>query len=199
MPHAYRHEHLLYFFVARKAEVELCQDFTDEINRKLRIPIMGKTERFAKIFDFIMKLSKQKPITLVMDEFQNFFRVNKSIFSEMQRIWDLNKHDSHINLLVRGSLRSLMNKILEEYFRQLLMEKVFYTRIGYWHDRKGENEIDIVATNDLEKNATFYEVKRKACEVDVDTVKMKANVFLKATGQYSDYRISYSGLSMEDM
>lgn len=47
-----------------------------------------------------MKLSKTRSFTLIIDEFQEFIRVNKSVFSEMQRIWDLNKQDSKINLLV---------------------------------------------------------------------------------------------------
>lgn len=49
---------------------------------------MGRPERFADVFEFLMKLSAERPITLFIDEFQEFFRVNKSVFSDMQRIWD---------------------------------------------------------------------------------------------------------------
>lgn len=35
------------------------------------------------------------------------------------------------------------------YFRHVLIESKAYTRIGGWWDRKGENEIDIVAENEL--------------------------------------------------
>ena len=38
--------------------------------------------------------------------------------------------------------------------------------IGYWHDRKGENEIDIVAENELENKIVFIEVKRKSKNFD---------------------------------
>src|SRR5690606_29150636 len=44
----------LYFFVARKSESFLCQDFAREIREKLSIPILGDTHRFAEIFQFLM-------------------------------------------------------------------------------------------------------------------------------------------------
>ena len=37
--------------------------------------------------------------------------------------------------------------MLERYFKRVLIESKKYTRIGSWWDRKGENEIDIVAEN----------------------------------------------------
>lgn len=50
---------------------------------------MGRAEHFTDVFEYLMKLSAERPITLFIDEFQEFFRVNKSVFSDMQRIWDL--------------------------------------------------------------------------------------------------------------
>ena len=38
---AYENEPILYFFVARKAESDLCNDFLIEIENKLGIPTMG--------------------------------------------------------------------------------------------------------------------------------------------------------------
>ena len=86
---AYEDEPILYFFVARKAESDLCEDYRLEIENKLGIPTIGRTEHFADIFEFLMKLSIERPITLFIDEFQEFFRVNKSVYSDMQRIWDM--------------------------------------------------------------------------------------------------------------
>lgn len=103
----------LYFFVSRKAESLLCKDFIEEITRKLDIPI-GDYSSFGKLFEYLMFLSKERPINLIIDEFQEFNRVNSSIFSEMQRIWDLNKGSSKMNLLISGSIFSLMHKIFED-------------------------------------------------------------------------------------
>lgn len=396
---AYEDEPILYFFVARKAESDLCEDYQLEIENKLGIPTIGRAEHFTDIFEFIMKLSIDHPITLFIDEFQEFFRVNKSVYSDMQRIWDIYSNKAHINLIVCGSIYSMMTKIfkdkkeplynrqtrfmtvrpftpsvlkeilteynsdhtaedllalysftggvakyvqllvdagattkekmlnqivkadsiflgegkailieefgkdygvyfsilsaiargktsrseiesvvgreiggyltkleneyeviakkqplfeksstknvrytiednffifwfrfiykysymleidnyesmkaiinrdyetfsglmLERYFRRVLIERQTYTRIGGWWDRKGENEIDIVAENELNNEATFFEVKRKAANIDIEVLKQKAAAFLRATGEFKGYNISYKALSMEDM
>lgn len=396
---AYEDEPILYFFVARKAESDLCEDYQLEIENKLGIPTIGRAEHFTDIFEFIMKLSIDRPITLFIDEFQEFFRVNKSVYSDMQRIWDIYSNKAHINLIVCGSIYSMMTKIfkdkkeplynrqtrfmtvrpftpsvlkeilteynsdhtaedllalysftggvakyvqllvdagattkekmlnqivkadsiflgegkailieefgkdygvyfsilsaiargktsrseiesvvgreiggyltkleneyeviakkqplfeksstknvrytiednffifwfrfiykysymleidnyesmkaiinrdyetfsglmLERYFRRVLIERKAYTRIGGWWDRKGENEIDIVAENELNNEATFFEVKRKAANIDIEVLKQKAAAFLRATGEFKGYNISYKALSMEDM
>lgn len=396
---AYENEPILYFFVARKAESDLCEDYQLEIENKLGIPTMGRAEHFTDIFEFLMKLSIDRPITLFIDEFQEFFRVNKSVYSDMQRIWDIYSNKTHINLIVCGSIYSMMTKIfkdkkeplynrqtrfmtvrpftpsvlkeilteynpdytaedllalysftggvakyvqllvdagattkekmlnqivkadsiflgegkailieefgkdygvyfsilsaiargktsrseiesvvgreiggyltkleneyeviakkqplfeksstknvrytiednffifwfrfiykysymleidnyesmkaiinrdyetfsglmLERYFRRVLIERKAYTRIGGWWDRKGENEIDILAENELNNEATFFEVKRKAANIDIEVLKQKAAAFLRATGEFKGYNISYKALSMEDM
>lgn len=389
---------MLYFFVARKSEEELCKDFINEITEKLQIPILGEVTRFADIFKYLMQVSKTRPLTLVIDEFQDFKRVNPSVFSDMQKIWDLNKQDARINLVVCGSVYSLMNiifknnkeplygrqtgeikvtpfppsvikeilgtynphytpedllalytytggvaeyvemmidagatekelmtekfigknsyfiyegknmlieefgkdysryfeilqliasgyttrseiedimkveisgyitklendynlisrnmpmfqktnrnihyqiednflrawfryiykygymlevgankklkiimdkdyttytgKVLEKYFTAKLIESELFTNISSWWDRKGENEIDIIAADETENKVIFYEVKRQAKDVNIGIVKDKAEHFFQATGKFKRYNIEYKGLSMEDM
>ena len=396
---AYEGEPILYFFVARKAESDLCEDYQHEIENKLGIPTIGRAEHFADIFEYLMKLSIERPITLFIDEFQEFFRVNKSAYSDMQRIWDIYNQKAHINLIVCGSIYSMMTKIfkdkkeplynrqtrfmtvrpftptvlkeilaeyhpgytsedllalysftggvakyvqllvdagattkdkmlnqivkadsiflgegkailieefgkdygvyfsilsaiargktsrseiesvvgreiggyltkleneyeviakkqplfersstknvrytiednfftfwfrfiykysymleiesydnlktiinrdyetfsglmLERYFRRMMIERQAYTRIGGWWNRKGENEIDIVAENELNDEATFFEIKRKDVNIDMEVLKQKAAIFLRATGKFKGYELSYKGLSMNNM
>lgn len=396
----YENKTMLYFFVARKAEADLCDIFTEEIHSKLGIPIIGKETSFAAIFRFIMELSQTRHINLFIDEFQDFYRVNPSIYSDMQNIWDSYKNTAHINLIVAGSVNTLMNKIfkdkkqplfgrqtatinvrpfrpsvlkdimseycpgykksdllalytltggvakyvelfidrkrftekkmmdmfferdsyfllegknmlvdefgkdygiyfsiltliaqgkntrselenalnikelsgylknlceeygliskmqpiyeksgnknvhyaindqflkfwfrfiykymhiieaggndklkaiaerdfstvsgksLESYFNEVLKESGNYTRLGYWHDRKGENEIDIVAEDELENRIEFIEVKRQAKNFDEQVLKDKSELFFKAVGPFKGYDIVYRGLSIEDM
>ena len=389
---------LLYLFVARKSEVELCKDFMTEMTEKLQMPILGEVTRFADIFKYLMQLSKTRPLTIVIDEFQDFKRINASIFSDMQKIWDLNKNEAHINLIVCGSVYSLMNiifknnkeplygrqtgeikvtpfppstikeildtynpnhthedllalytytggvaeyvemmmdsgatdkekmtekfvaknsyfiyegknmlieefgkdyaryfeilqliasgyttrseienvmkvelsgyltklendyclisryiplfqktnrniryqiednflriwfryiykysymieiganqklkliidrdyttytgRVLEKYFKAQMMEEGRYTRLASWWDRKGENEIDIIAADELEEEVTFYEVKRQASDINIGFLKDKAEHFFQATGKLKKYHVEYKGLSMENM
>lgn len=112
--HTYDSKDMLYFFVARKSETDLCKGYAKEIEEKLHIPVLGSPDNFADIFEFLMKYSQQHPITLFIDEFQDFLRVNKSIFSDMQRIWDLYSENSKMNLIVGGSIFSLLSKIFKD-------------------------------------------------------------------------------------
>lgn len=389
---------MLYFFVARKSEAELCKDFITEITEKLQIPILGEVARFADIFKFLMQLSKTRHLTVVIDEFQDFKRVNPSVFSDMQKIWDLNKAEAHINLVVCGSIYSLMNvifkgskeplygrqtgeikvtafppstireilacynpsftaedllalylytggvaeyvemmmdsgatnktlmmekfvcknsyfinegknmlieefgrdytryfeilqliasghttrselesimktelagyitklendyslvsrnmpmfqksnrniryqiednflrvwfryiykysymlevgangklkalmdkdyttysgRVLERYFRAVMIESEEFTRIASWWDRKGENEIDIIAADELEQRVTFYEVKRQAKDINIGILKDKAVQFFNTTGSFQKFSVDYKGLSLDDI
>lgn len=389
---------MLYFFVARKSEAELCKDFMTEITEKLQIPILGEVSRFADIFKFLMQLSKTRHLTVVIDEFQDFKRVNPSVFSDMQKIWDLNKAEAHINLVVCGSIYSLMNvifkgskeplygrqtgeikvtafppstireilacynptftaedllalylytggvaeyvemmmdsgatnktlmmekfvcknsyfinegknmlieefgrdytryfeilqliasghttrselesimkaelagyitklendyslisrnmpmfqknnrniryqiednflrvwfryiykysymlevgangklkalmekdyttysgRVLERYFRAVMIESEEFTRIASWWDRKGENEIDIIAADELEQRVTFYEVKRQAKDINIGILKDKAVQFFNTTGSFQKFSVDYKGLSLDDI
>ena len=396
---AYNDSPFVYFFVARKAESDLCEAFLEEISEKLGIPTLGSSRHFRDIFRYLMDLSQNKSFTLVIDEFQDFFRVNKSIYSEMQDIWDRYEKTSKINLVVCGSIYSLMQKIfknkkeplygrhtaelrvkpftpavlkqilsdakpgyskedllalfsftggvakyvgllvdggaldkeamiraivspnstflnegknnlieefgkdygiyfsilsciargkntrseiedmigkevggyltnlseeyeliskrqpmfeksanknvcyeiddvfycfwfrfifkygyiieienypklqdivmrdystfsglmLERYFHRVAMASGNFTRIGRWWDRKGENEIDMIAEDELSRCVTFFEIKRQPADIVMGVLKQRAEVMLRSTRQWKKYTVIYKGLSMDDM
>ncbi len=398
---AYEDKNMLYFFVARKAEADLCDTFMDEISEKLDVPVpKGTVRNFSSVFQFVMELAEKQHIILFIDEFQEFAKVNSSIFSDMQNLWDSYKKTARINLVVGGSVKSMLTKIFEErseplfgrqtnkmhikpfppsvlkeimhdyapnykaedllalytltggvakyvelfidkkqftlskmlravfradsyfltegkdvlveefgkdygtyfsiltlisegyntraelqdflgnielagylknlienyeliskqqplyekslnksvhyvvndlflrfwfrfiykyqhvieaggftrllqvverdyptfsgkalesYFRECLKETGLYTRLGYWHDRKGENEIDIVAEDELEHRVTIFEVKRQAKKLDLGVLQERADAYTKTVGVYKDYSVEIKGLSMDDM
>jgi AAA+ ATPase superfamily predicted ATPase len=107
-------ERFLYFFVARKSEMLLCSDFQAEISQKLAIPLFGNIQSITTIFEFLINYSKQENLTLIVDEFQELLHINPSIFSDLQRLWDLNSKNCKLNLIVSGSIISLMYKIFED-------------------------------------------------------------------------------------
>lgn len=394
---AYGGEDFLYFFVAKKSEADLCLDFQAEISRFFGMTLPGTTTSFEAIFRFLMEMSTQRHFTLVIDEFQEFMRINPSIFSSMQRDWDLRKGKSCMNLVVCGSINKMMEQIfgadqplygratgelrldpfsisalkeiladhvptydpetllalwtltggvakyvellmdegasdlsamvkgfisdgstipnegkvllvdefrkdygtyfsilsliasgrtgrgeiqdiigsdvggyltklcdeyrilsrkvpfggetarnmlyeiddnflrfwfrfvwkyqaaielkaydrlrdlvlrdyrvfsgkaLEGYFRRRLAEEGCWTRIGGWWDRRGENEIDIIALDEFEKRILFGEVKRNAEKIDLDILQDKAESFLRAAGKYGAYRREYRAFSLAEM
>lgn len=389
----------IYLFVARKTESELCESFLECIRDVINIPMVGRVMHFADIFRFLMELATKRHLTVVIDEFQEFYRINPSVYSDMQDIWDSMKEHAQINLIVCGSVNSLLNRIfrdkkeplygrqtdalkiapftpsvlkeilhdyspdympedllalymltggvakyvelfldkgcstkdsmldavfdkdsffldegkamlieefgkdygtyfsilsliaqghstrgdienilnteiggymkrliddyelvikrqplfetssnknvryaigdnflrfwfrfifrysymieagghqrlktlverdyegysgrvLEDYFRAKLRESGQYTRMGYWHSRKGDNEIDIIAQDELDKIADFYDVKRQAKDVDMKTLSVKVENFLQSTHEFKHHSINLHGLSMNEM
>jgi AAA+ ATPase superfamily predicted ATPase len=103
----------LYFFVEKKNEVLLCEEFINEIRNKLGVSIFGEIRTFKDVFGYLMELAQSRHFTLIIDEFQEFRNVNSSIYSEMQNVWDANKDKSKINLILCGSVYSLMKRIFE--------------------------------------------------------------------------------------
>ena len=380
---AYKDQPFVYFFVARKAEADLCEVYLEEISEKLGIPTLGSSRHFSDIFRYLMQLSQTRSFTLVIDEFQDFYRVNKAVFSEivcgsiysmMQKIFKDKKEPlygrntgelrlkpfrpsvlkqimadakpgySHEDLLAlytftggvakyvnqlvdagaldrdamikhivnanstfltegknnlieefgkdygvyfsilsciargkntRNEIENVIGKevsgymtnlekdyeliakrqplfeksatknvryemgdvfysfwfrfifkygyileienyaklqeiigrdyntfsglMLERYFHSVAIESGEFTRIGRWWDRRGENEIDMIAEDELADSVTFYEIKRQKEEISLGVLRQKAEVFLQATHEFRGYNISYKGLSMEDM
>lgn len=104
----------LYFFVAKKNEALLCEEFIAEIKSKLDVQIFGSMKSFKDIFGYLMELSQKRHFTLIIDEFQEFYHVNPSVYSDMQNSWDAQKNNSKINLVLCGSVYSLMSRIFEQ-------------------------------------------------------------------------------------
>ncbi len=112
LKYAYVQTPLLYFFVAKKSEVLLCEEFATEVENKLGVSL-GNFTSFAALFRAILQLAQSRNFTLVIDEFQEFASLNSSIFSDMQNIWDSIKDSCKINLVVCGSIYSMMQRIFE--------------------------------------------------------------------------------------
>ena len=103
----------VYLFVGRKSETMLCREFTEVVANALGIDL-GNFTSFSRLFGVLMQQSKTRNFTLILDEFQNFKFVNEAVFSDMQNIWDANKAESRMNLIVCGSVNSMMSKIFDD-------------------------------------------------------------------------------------
>jgi AAA+ ATPase superfamily predicted ATPase len=61
-----------------------------------------------------LEASKTQKFNLVIDEFQEFKQVNNSIFSDMQKLWDQYRLESHMNLVLCGSVSTLIHTIFQD-------------------------------------------------------------------------------------
>ena len=110
--HTYKEK--VYLFVSKKNETLLCEEFVSIISNTLSIKILGVFTSFAKLFEYLMQLSQTLHFTLVIDEFQEFLYINDSIYADIQNIWDEYKNNTKMNLVLSGSIYSLMKKIFED-------------------------------------------------------------------------------------
>ena len=104
-----------------------------------------------------------------------------------------------LKAIAERDFTTVSGKSLESYFNEVLKKSGAYTRLGYWHDREGENEIDIVAEDELDNKIEFIEVKRQVKNFDENVLKAKYELFFKAVDSFKGYEIIYRGLSIEDM
>jgi len=102
-----------YLFVGRKTEVALCLEYTQLISNALNVFVPAEISSFRTLFQYIMEIGTQKSFNLIIDEFQEFFNINESVYSDIQNLWDQYRRKTKINLILSGSVYSLMHKIFQ--------------------------------------------------------------------------------------
>ncbi len=106
---------LLYLFVNRTSERELCQGYVAEVEKTLGIFVPKSIGSFVELFEIIMQAGRDKKFSLFIDEFQEFHKINPSIYSGMQDVWDRYKDSTHVNFIAGGSVQTMMHKVFLEY------------------------------------------------------------------------------------
>jgi len=88
-------------------------------------------------------------------------------------------------------------KTLEQYFQAKTMETGLYTQVGNWWDRKGLNEIDMIALNEFDHTAVAAEIKRNPKKISMSDLQTKVDALPKS--EFKQYQFELKGLSIEDM
>jgi len=106
-------EPTVYLFVGRKTEAALCAEYIPVISNSLNVFIPSEILSFRNLFHCLMEIGTKKSFNLIFDEFQEFFNINEAIYSDMQNLWDQHRRKTKINLILSGSVYSLMYKIFQ--------------------------------------------------------------------------------------
>jgi len=107
-----KNDRFLYFFADRSSEALLCEQLASDAERDLGIELTD-SGRFRDLFRELMEYGKNNEFTFVIDEFQELEKANKAIISGIQNLWDTNRPSSKVNLIVCGSVHSMMVRIFE--------------------------------------------------------------------------------------
>lgn len=105
----------VYLFIDRSNEAMLCGTCAREASEALGIYISPEITSFASLFETLMNIGRNKAFNLVIDEFQEFFYINSSVYSRVQDIWDRYKDTTHVNFIASGSVYTLMHRIFMDY------------------------------------------------------------------------------------
>ncbi len=113
-----------------------------------------------------------------------------------QALVEMERNDLLLEIVERD-YNTYTGLVLEQYFRQKISEEERFTLIGNFWDRRGMNEIAIIALNDIDKTALVAEVKRNADHYDSKLLQEKYNTIRSNFGKYKE--VKQMGLSMTDM
>ena len=105
----------VYLFIDRSNEAMLCGTCAHEASEALGIYISPEITSFTSLFETLMNIGRNKTFNLVIDEFQEFFYINPSVYSRIQDIWDRYKDTTHVNFIASGSVYTLMHRIFMDY------------------------------------------------------------------------------------
>ena len=112
-----------------------------------------------------------------------------------QALVEMERNDLLLEIVERDYER-YSGLVLEQYFRQKWMEEERVTSVGNYWDRKGLNEIDLIALNDIDKTAVVAEIKRQRKKFNPTELAVKVATLGKELAKYDFRQI---GLCMEDM
>lgn len=105
----------VYLFVSRSSEPVLCRQFAQVARDALDVFVPNGMDNFRDLFRYLMEIGRQTAYNLIIDEFQELEGISGSVFGDIQNIWDATKDDARVNLMISGSVYSLMHHIFMDY------------------------------------------------------------------------------------
>ncbi len=98
---------------------------------------------------------------------------------------------------VYKNYESFTGRTLERYFQDKMMETEQFTQVGNWWDRKGQNEIDLIAINEFDHTGIVAEVKRNAHKISM--AKLQEKVAMLPKKDFGEYKFQLQAFSLENM
>lgn len=125
-----------------------------------------------------------------------FFRFWFRFILPNQNIIEMERNDLLLEIVQRDYC-DYTGLVLEQYFRQRIAEEERVTVVGNYWDRQGNNEIDLIALNDIDRTALVAEVKRNPERYKEHVLKEKFETIRREFAKYKEVKLI--GLSMKDM
>lgn len=108
-------------------------------------------------------------------------------------------HYAQARAYAEAGLPVFLGRTPEDWFLHRYKEKPSWIHVGRRWDRKGENEIDVVAIDPTERRAEFVEVKINREKYNEFALRQKVSAFLAVHPEYRSFELSVRGLSIDNM
>lgn len=131
----------------------------------------------------------------IADELLNFWF---TFLEPRQRLVEMGRSDQ-IRRTVLAQFPTWSGRCLERFYRRHFEALGLFTDIGGWWDRKGENEIDLIAVDELSKCIFFAEIKRNPDKISLETLKQKAYAFFQCNAGLAKLDREFLTLSLEEL
>ncbi len=136
-------------FIPKDKTVSL---FLEEVSEELKIP------RFTRIIDLLRYISDKHPIIFI-DEFQNCYQMDKSIYSDFQKWYEeLKQQHKKQLIIVTGSSYSLISKIFCDYAKALYGRKDLEITLGELSPLVVIDILNDLGIRELEQQIMFWSV-----------------------------------------
>ena len=152
-----------------------------------------KIETFTQLFELLNEYDFTKKFVLVIDEYQNLCKVDKSFSSQLQMIWDTNLKSKNIHLILSGSVISMMHSEVLDYSAPLYGRRtsnIHLKPLAFKYIKKfvpnvsKEDQMNIFASfGTIPKYLELYEEEKSFLQNIKDNILNK-NSFLYSEGNF---------------
>lgn len=171
----------------------------NQIQSVLETDVGGHLDRLEKVFSVI---SKHKPINAKPNSRRQRFRIDDNFlgfwfrFIYRQKAAIEMENFDYAREIVDRDFSTYQGIVLEKCFRELFAESGRYNQVGGYWEKAGQNEIDLIALNDLKKQMVLGDVKLNRKKISLQGLRHRARNLMK---HYPDYQKSWLGLSMDNL
>ncbi|SFT85104.1 hypothetical protein SAMN04489724_2308 [Algoriphagus locisalis] len=170
-----------------------------EIESILEMSVGGFLDKLENDFSLIKKIkpifAKQGSRQIKYEITDNFLRFWFRFIYKNQSAIEIENYQFVKDLVLQG-YSTFVGKTLERYFQQKLQLSGEFSEIGTYWGKGNQNEIDIIAINELNKRAVFAEVKLNKSKINLEYLQNKASTLDQ---KLSGYTKEFLALSLEDM
>jgi len=170
-----------------------------EMESILQKDVGGYLERLEKEYSVIKRVkpifAKEGSRVLKYEIVDNFFSFWFRFIYKYKSTIEIENYE-YVKNIAKRDFSTYSGKFLEKWFIEKLKLTHQYSQIGNYWERGNKNEIDIVAVNETEKVMFIAEVKINPKKILIKKLQEKSKKLIQ---KFSDYKVDFRGLSLEDL